>query len=483
MPRSQSDTVPSASLPLCVDLDGTLILTDSLWESCLRLISQRPWMLLLLPLWLLSGKAGFKHKVAQHVQLDATSLPYNTRLLQYLTKQKLQHRHLVLVTAANRNIAERIAEHLNIFDEVLASDQYHNLSGSNKASVLCEKFGEKGFVYAGNAHVDLKVWQYAAAAVVVNGTPRLQQQAQQYTPLEYALPVEQPLTLKIWLKAIRVHQWVKNLLLFVPLLLAHAWDMDNAFVITGTAFLAFSLAASAIYLFNDLMDLDSDRAHATKRLRPLAAGVLPVQYGIMLMPLLLAAALLLAWQIHTEFMLILLLYLVLTTAYSLFLKPIELIDVITLTSLYTLRIIAGGIALQVDISYWLVAFSLFIFLSLALIKRFSELKNLISQQGEKVQARGYHIDDLYAVGLFGISSAYVAVMILVLYIHDLQADTLYANPDWLWLVSISILYWISHLWLLAWRGKMNEDPILFAIRNKASYYVALITAIGLFLAI
>lgn len=483
MTKSDSETVSNSSLPLCVDLDGTLIQTDSLWESCLRLISQQPLMLLLLPLWLLLGKAGFKQKVSQHVNLSPSSLPFNTNLLKYLTQQRLHNRHIVLVTAANKKIAEAIASHLNIFDEILASDETHNLSGKNKAKVLIDKFGEKGFVYAANADVDLNVWQHAAAAIVVNGSEALTNKVKKITGIEETFPTEQKISFKTILKAIRIHQWAKNILIFTALILSHNWFDINSLQSVVFAFFSFCFAASSIYLINDLIDLEADRKHQTKKHRPLAAGTLPIQWAIMIIPVLLIFSFLFASQINTNFISILIIYLVLTTAYSLFLKPIALLDVITLTSLYTIRIIAGAIAINVPLSYWLLAFSMFIFLSLALIKRFSELKNLVQQGETSSISRGYHVDDLPAISLFGISSGYISVLVLVLYTHDLQAGTLYAQPDWLWFVAVAVLYWISYMWLLAFRGQMNEDPVLFAIHDRSSYFVALFITISLYLAL
>jgi 4-hydroxybenzoate polyprenyltransferase len=440
-------------------------------------------MLVLLPFWLFLGKASFKQKVSQHVNLNPASLPFNTSLLKYLTQQRLHNRHLVLVTAANKKIAESIASHLNIFDEILASDEKHNLSGKNKAKTLIDKFGEKGFVYAGNASIDLNVWQHAAAAVVVNGSEALTNKTKQMTAIEKTFPAEHKPSLKIILKAMRIHQWAKNLLIFTALILSHSWFNAQALQSIVFAFFSFSLSASAIYLINDLIDLEADRKHKTKKHRPLAAGTLSIQWAIIMVPILLACSFLLANQINSDFTSILIIYLVLTTAYSLFLKPVAMLDVITLTSLYTLRIIAGAVAINVPLSYWLLAFSMFIFLSLALIKRFSELKNLV-QQGETTSiSRGYHVDDLPAISLFGISSGYISVLVLVFYTHDLQASSLYNNPDWLWFVAVAVLYWISYMWLLAFRGKMNEDPVLFAIQDRTSYIVSFFVATSLYLAL
>lgn len=483
MINSDSATLSNISLPLCVDLDGTLINTDSLWESCLRLISQKPLFLLLLPFWLFSGKAGFKYKVSQHVALNPASLPFNTKLLKFLTHQRLSNRRIVLVTAANKDIADSVSQHLNIFDDVIASNETQNLSGRNKANVLVERFGEKGFVYAGNANIDLKVWKHAAAAIVVNGSDSLAKKAGKLTTLEKNIPSEQKLSMKVILKAIRVHQWSKNLLIFAALILSHSWHNLAALQTVSYAFLSFSFAASAIYLINDLIDLEADRQHQSKRFRPLAAGTLSIQLAILLIPILLILSFVIAYQTNTDFVITLIVYLVLTTAYSLVLKPVALIDVITLTSLYTIRIIAGGVVISIPLSYWLLAFSMFIFLSLALIKRFSELKNLVEQGETKSVSRGYHVEDLPVVSLFGITSGYISVLVLVFYIDDLHTNAIYTQPNWLWFVAISVLYWISRMWLIAFRGQMNEDPVSFAIRDRCSYAVSTAIAICMYLAI
>lgn len=481
MPDSESTS--HISLPLCVDLDGTLLLTDSLWESCLRLVGQKPYLLLLFPFWLLLGKAKFKHAISQHIELDPESLIYNSELLKYLSSEKLKGRQLFLVTAASNKIAESIANYLKIFDGVLSSDNQRNLSGKNKAKSLVDMFGEKGFVYAGNAGIDLNVWKNSAAAIVVNAPDSLTEQAKKITAIEHTIPKHSSLSLKVLFKAIRVHQWAKNMLIFTALILSHSWGKEAAIQSAIFAFVSFSFAASTIYLLNDLIDLEADRNHPVKKHRPLASGALRLQWGVILIPLLLLVSIVLALQVNTEFFQVLIIYVLLTTAYSLFLKPVALLDVITLTSLYTLRIIAGTVAIGVPLSYWLLAFSMFIFLSLALIKRYSELYNLIQQGNKTVTTRGYHTDDLSAISLFGISSGYLSVMVLVLYIHDLQADAHYSQPDWLWFVAVAVLYWVSRMWLLTQRGQMNEDPVYYAINDRTSYLTSLVIVTSLFLAL
>ncbi|MFP3873093.1 MAG: UbiA family prenyltransferase [Thiohalophilus sp.] len=471
-------------LPLAVDMDGTLVHSDTLWEACLRLLAERPWLALLLPLWLFGGKAAFKQRVSDHVRLDPHTLPYNQPLLEFLQAEKQRGRPLWLVTASHQQIAGAVADYIGLFDGVLASDATHNLSGADKAARLVEQFGEKGFVYAANATVDMKVWRRAGGAIAVNTGPGLSRRVAAMTGLERSFPRPGAAdTFKALLRAMRLHQWSKNALIFVPLILAHRWESSGPVVTSLLAFVAFGCAASAIYLVNDLIDLEADRLHHKKRHRPFAAGLLPLSWGIAMIPVLLAMGFAVASTVNTNFMWVLLGYLLLTVTYSLFLKPLALLDVLALTSLYTLRIIAGAVAISVPLSHWLLAFSMFIFFSLALSKRFSELYNLKQKPEGKQTTRGYHTGDLPMVSLFGISSGYIAVLIMVLYIHDLQADNLYDQPLWLWPVAIAILYWISRIWLLAHRGVLHEDPVLFAIHDRTSYVVALLVAVCLSLAL
>lgn len=474
----------TSQLPLAIDMDGTLVRSDTLWEACLKLTAERPWFVLLMPFWLFRGKAGFKQRLSEHVRLDPRSLPYNQPLLEYLQAEKQRGRPLWLVTASHQQTARAVADYIGLFDGVLASDASHNLSGSRKAASLVDKFGEQGFAYAANAKVDLKVWRKAAAAILVNAGNALVKRTRKITTVEKVFPTPTASdTVKTLIRAMRLHQWSKNALIFVPLILSHSWEQTPLVIGTLLAFLAFGCAASAIYLVNDLIDLEADRHHHHKRHRPFAAGLLPLSWGIAMIPVLLCIAFGIAVWVNTNFILVMLTYLVLTTSYSLFLKPIALLDVLALTSLYTLRIFAGAVAISVPLSYWLLAFSMFIFLSLALSKRFSELYNLKQDPEGKQTARGYHTEDLPMISLFGISSGYMSVLVMVLYIDDLQASSLYNQPAWLWPVAIAVLYWISRIWLLAHRGELHEDPVLFAIHDRISYIVALLVAISLFLAL
>jgi phosphoserine phosphatase len=362
--RSQNEP----TYPLCVDLDGTLVRTDLLIEAVLAFLRQNFLAVILLPFWLLKGKTYFKKQIAERVDLDVSRLPYDLLLLDYLREQKARGRELILATASHFKYAEQVAFHLGLFDEVLATDADVNLSGARKRDRLIAAFGERGFDYAGNATPDLQVWTHAEAALVVNAPPRVLRQARAITRIEkiFVPPSRPPL---VYLKAMRIHQWYKNLLVFVPLVLAHQVHEPILLLQAGLAFLTFGLCASSAYILNDLLDLTADREHATKRNRPFAAGILPIQHGLVLITALLVAALALALLLPLWFLGSLVLYYVLALAYSLRLKRVLLLDVLTLAALYTQRVIAGGAATGIVPSFWLLAFSMFFFLSLSLVKR------------------------------------------------------------------------------------------------------------------
>jgi len=470
-------------LPLCIDLDDSLLLTDTLWESFLRLIAINIIYLFVLPIWLLSGKAAFKRRISEKVTLSYNTLPLNTPLVDYIKEQKNTGRKIVLITAADEKIANGIAEYLDLFDTVLASDGKQNLSGQRKARALNDLFGEKGYVYVANAAVDIAVWKHAAAAIVVNASTKLTAKIRSLFRIEADIPVEKkPIFVKSMLKAVRPHQWVKNLLLFVPLVLSHQLKPDS--IITNLlAFFAFCCVASAIYLINDLFDLEADRLHETKSRRPFASGLLSIQTGCWMALILLCVAILIAINVNLYFLLVILLYILLTSFYTLRLKRMVLIDVLTLTSLYTIRIIAGATAVDVPVSFWLLTYSIFIFLSLGLVKRYIELQDLFVKHSEKRKTRGYSVDDLPVVLLFGVCSGFVSVLVMVLYINDLQASKLYTHPLWLWIVGMAVLYWINRVWLLAHRGELHEDPVLFAIHDRASYVIVLIVLFSMYIAL
>jgi 4-hydroxybenzoate polyprenyltransferase len=480
-------SLENTSLPLCVDLDGTLVKSDTLFDSTLVLARQRPADLLKLPGWLIQGKAALKRHIAAAVTLDVAHLPYNRELLQYLQQQQATGRPIYLATAADASTAHRVADHLGLFTSVLASDGTLNLAGNNKLAAFRQQFGDN-FSYIGNAMPDLPLLQNCQQPMVANPTSGLRSALRSARVTPVRTFNEQASPLRAWLKALRIHQWAKNTLIFLPLLLAHAWA-PALLAGAAVAFLSFGLCASATYIVNDLLDLESDRQHPRKRRRPFAAGDLSALAGVAVVCLFLLASLALALLLPRivatinpglalfapyKFVQWLALYLVTTLAYSLRLKRAVLVDVIVLSGLYTIRILAGSAATGVAVSTWLGGFSIFFFLSLAFVKRFAELESLRERGGATVSGRGYHVADIEQLRSFGTASAYASVVVLTLYISNLDAAELYRHTNRLWLLVPVMLLWLSRLWLLASRGQLDEDPVVYAITDRRSLLMGLL---------
>ncbi len=472
-----------SSLALVVDLDGTLIKTDLLIESFLALIKRNPLYVFVVFLWVLKGKAVLKQEIAQRVELDVAVLPYNEELLVYLREQKAQGRTIALATASHKKFAEKIADHLGLFDRVFATDGVVNVASSNKAKQLCDVYGQKQFVYAGNAAPDLKVWEDSGAAIVVGPSKKLLRQAENIGDVEKHFPLPKP-GIKRYLKACRVHQWVKNVLIFVPMFASHQVVDTTMLIHSALAFLAFSLCASSVYLLNDLLDLDADRHHKTKSKRPFAAGDIPALHGILLIPILLLFVAGLCLLLPPMFTLALLLYYVATTAYSFSLKQQIMLDVVVLAGLYTMRLLAGAAATGIELSSWLMAFSMFIFLSLAMVKRYTELVGLKAKGGAgSAKGRGYEVDDIALLSSLGGASGYISVLVMALYISSESVQSLYSHSQFLWAVCPILLYWISRVWIIAHRGNMHDDPIVFAMKDRTSRVTALLIGSVLLLAV
>lgn len=458
-------------IPLCVDLDGTLLLSDLLYESVAALLRSNPFYILVFPIWLLKGKAHLKRKIAERVYIAPELLPYDPRVLDLLKSTPSRPR--ILCTASDERIARPIAEHLGLFEEVLASDGGTNLGGRTKAEALIARFGRGGFDYMGNGWTDLHVWRHARGAWVVNASQSLARAAGRETMLSSHLPLQGG-SIRDWIRAIRVHQWLKNLLVLVPLLAAHKFIDAGPVAAALSAFVAFSLCASGVYVLNDLLDLSADREHPRKRTRPFACGRVPILHGLLAAPLLTFAGFAVAWQTGTRFAVVLGLYYLITLAYSLRLKQIQMLDVTVLAGLYTLRIIGGAIAINVPLSFWLLAFSMFIFLSLAMLKRYIELRGLLANGLQHASGRDYRTDDLPLMQSLGAASGYIAVLVLALYINSPESLTLYSRPQLLWLLCPLLLYWVGRAWVLAHRGEMHDDPVVFAVTDRGSQVVALL---------
>jgi len=470
------------SCPLIVDLDGTLIKTDLLIESFARLLRQAPLALFALPVWLLKGRAYLKHKIAERVELDPTLLPYRTALVEYLRGEHDKGRPVVLATASDERLAQRVADHLKIFDLVLASDGHVNLSGERKRALLVSRFGEHSFDYVGNEWRDLAVWSSARKAIVVDSNPRLLRAVEKSAEYESAF-AERSASAREYLSALRPEHWLKNLLVFVPLFAAHLFLTPVLVARALVAFVAFCCCASAGYLINDLLDLQADRRHPQKRLRPFASGRLPLAYALLMAPALVVLGCLLAGLLSGLFLGILLFYFVLSLAYSIELKRVVLLDILVLASLYTLRIVGGAAAIASSLSVWLLGFSMFLFTSLAFVKRYAELVIMRSIEGDHATARGYELSDAELLASKGTASGYAAVVVLALYIASGAAKALYSRHQLIWAVCPLLLYWLGYLWLIAHRGKMFHDPLVFALRDRTSRILVLLMVAALLLAI
>lgn len=467
----------SNNTPLCVDLDGTLVKTDTLIESGLSAFRNPSILFRLLASLLLHGKAGFKAMAVKHSQINVALLPYNGPLLDYLKEQKRSGRTLVLATAANQNIAHRVADHLDLFDEVIASDERHNLRGATKADALANRFGPRGFSYAGNDRTDVPVWSSAQSAILVNTSGSVAQLAEKQTTIEHRIDNQTP-RISVLLQALRPHHWVKNLLVFVPVVTANALGDVHAWLISAIMFLGFCATASGIYVINDICDLSADRQHLRKRFRPFASGDLSVLTGLVMGPVLVGMGLAAAYSIGV--LLPLLFYTGISLAYSLKLKEMPLVDVFTLSALYTVRLLAGGMVTGYIVSLWLLAFSAFLFLSLALIKRVAELNAMITENRTIMARRGYSRNDLPILQMMGVGASLVSALVLALYVQD-ASITRHVNAVILWGIVPVLLFWQCRLWLSVARRYMHEDPIVYASRDWVSHLVGvtLIAIMGL----
>lgn len=459
-------TEEATQLPLCVDLDGTLVRSDTLIESLSS--GMRNWRIWRALLTLFTkGRAAMKREIAEIEPIDAATLPYNDDLLEYLRTEKARGRKLILVTAADRATADAVNRHLQLFDSVLASDGVCNLKGERKAVALVDLFGEQGFVYAGNDRSDLAVWRRAKSAIVVNASRSVAAKAAKTTDVERHVN-EVRSQARASLRALRPYQWVKNLLVLVPIATAHALNDASAWISAGWTFAAFCATASGIYIINDLADLKADRLHARKRHRPFASGVLSLPLGLGMTAVLLTAGALFAAL--SGAIALVALYAVMSLSYSLWFKEFPLVDIFVLAGLYTLRLFAGGEATGHPVSLWLLGFSSFFFLSLALVKRVSEMMTLT---GGRAARRGYMAADVPILQLMGIASGFTAIVVLSLFVQDEATSRLYSSPALLWCTVPLILFWLCRIWLSTARGYMHDDPIVYAAKDWVSWLVSL----------
>lgn len=474
---SQVLVQPASALqrPLCVDLDGTLTKVDTLYDTFMLLVRKNPRALVHLPGWLAGGKANLKAHLTKAVTLDVTRLPYNQDLLAYLHSQRELGRPIFLATGADRELAERVAAHLGIFDGVLASDGARNLTGKRKLARFREHFAGGEFDYIGNAMPDLELLAASVEPKVANPSLALRSSLRSRgVRVDQCFEDRAPILPSI-IRAIRVHQWAKNALIFIPVIVGHRWSLDAARQAL-LAFFCFSFCASGTYLVNDLLDIEADRHHLKKRMRPFAAGDLPVVGGLAMSALLIALSAVCAIFLPNAFLAWLAIYFACTLAYTFWLKRLVLVDVLALSGLYTVRLMAGGAATSTPISHWLSGFSIFLFLSLAIVKRFAELQNTLQGGLTPKNGRGYQLSDIEQMRSFGTASAFAAVVVFANYISSFDVMALYHQPRLLWLVVPLLILWLCRVWLLAARGELNEDPVVFAVTDRMSLLIGVCVA-------
>lgn len=458
----------TAALPLAVDLDGTLIHADTFFESILAFLATKPLCVFPLIGWFTKGRAFVKAKLADYAP-KPEELPYDERVVAWLREEKAKGRRIALATATDRSIAEAIAAHVGVFDDVFASDGETNLKSARKAQALSAAYPQ-GFVYAGNEIADLTVWEKAKAAVVANADPGLTERARSRTAIEREFTDERDWRDALE-QALRPRQWVKNVLVFIPIIAAQGWRDGEGWANALLAFFALCCAASSVYLFNDAFDIPADRRHPRKKNRPFAAGTLSPARGLVASAGLAAAALLVGWVAGVAGYV--LVYIGLSGLYTVWVKRLVVADIFVLASLYGLRVLLGGEASGHRASSWMLAFCGFFFLSLALVKRVTEIEGA----PENIR-RGYHLADAPVLKAMGIGAAFAASLVLALYVQSDVATRAYGAPGWLWVLPAAAIFWLCRVWLLTGRGEMPDDPVVHAVGDRVSLIVALVAGLA-----
>ncbi|HWW21736.1 MAG TPA: UbiA family prenyltransferase [Steroidobacteraceae bacterium] len=461
-----------AAIPLCIDFDGTLTANPLQLELLLLLAKQSPVRAL---------AARPTDRPDSTTDVDVLGLPLRHDLIHWLQNERRSGRRLVLVVNGDRRIADQVTTPLGLFDEYAWVDPRGGSPAERKRSALVARFGEQGFDYAGSQRSDQIVWKAARRAVVVGDTA-LANEVRRVSDVEQVFPRSTP-SISIWMRAVRLHQWVKNTLVFLPALLAHTIFQATVLRSCALAFIAFGLCASSVYLTNDLFDLAADRAHPHKRTRPLACGEISPAAGAWASLLLLLGAAAVSAALDLRFALALVGYYLLTCAYSVRLKRVALLDVMVLATLYTIRIIAGAAASNVPVSFWLLAFSVFMFMSLAFIKRYAELESTRRTERPAGRGRDYSAEDMPAIMSLGSASGLCAIVVTALYINSPESQAIYRYHHVLWLICPLMLFWISRAWMLAARGRLHDDPLVFAVQDGVSLVTLGLLVVIVYLAI
>lgn len=464
--------------PIVVDLDGTLTPTDTLAESLLKLCKRSPTKFFSSWRSLVFGIAAFKRKVSDLIYLDVKTLPYRENLVAFLKNEKQAGRRLILATAADQKIAFAVADHMELFDEVLSSDGKENLKGKAKLRAIQRLVGTD-FIYAGDSKADMEIWKASKAAILVGNKVGLANQAHSFTRATQTFDSSLP-RFRSWIRALRISHWLKNSLIFIPAITGMTAVSAGALSQLVIGFFVFGMLTSGTYIFNDLWDLDSDRCHPTKCKRPLAASEIGIVPSILIGTILIILALGVGFRLNFGFFLSMLLYTLVTAAYSTAIKKLVIVDVLVLASLLALRIVLGGLLCDIDISSWLLAFSFTAFFSLAILKRCAELIKLKERNLTWTDGRGYSVKDLKFLWPAGISATICSIVIFLQYISNEEVLGNYQSPTLLWAAAFGITYWMSRLWIITARGEMDEDPITFASKDKTSL-ITVITIAFVFL--
>ncbi|AGS23226.1 UbiA family prenyltransferase [Rhizobium etli] len=452
--------------PLVVDLDGTLVRSDLLIETAFSELSRRPLSIIDFVRSLSAGKACLKHHLSQPEDFDPAILPYDAEVLKVIKAAREEGRSVYLASASHERLVCSVADHLGLFTGWFATNETMNCVAEVKAAKLVAAFGEGGFDYIGNDPADLSVWRHAAKSYAIRTSAGVARELSRQCDNVEHLRHDKP-TWRIWARSLRVHQYVKNGLVFIPLLTNQLFDL-HSLANAGLALVAFSLCASGVYLLNDLIDLQDDRRHKTKCRRPLACGEIPLLHALLAIPILLFLSLTVAAMVSPVFVLVLAGYFALTTAYSFFLKRKMILDVVALASLYTTRVIGGAAAVSVWPSPWLLAFMMGWFLSLALVKRYTELISRRAAHLPDSRSRDYRKADIGMVGALAAGAGMNALTLFALYAASDSAQDIYARPAMLWLAGPILACWIARILMLAHRGQMHDDPVVFAIKDKVS---------------
>ena len=453
---------------LVVDLDDTLIFSDMLHETFWTAFSNDYKIPIKSLGWLTKGKGKLKSKLGISAEIIVENLPYNKDVINYIKQHREKGGYTALVTASDQTVADKIAKFLNLFDEVKGSSENLNLKGHAKAKFLTTRFGLKNYDYMGDSLNDLPIWKNANKAITVNASSSLIKECEKINTNCHHLKSELSQNIFFnYFKVIRAYQWIKNILVFVPMLAAHQFTKQS-FVDSSLAFITFCLIASSVYVINDLFDLNADRTHPNKKFRPFAMGTMSIKNGLIIFLLLFVPGIVMSFIIDFYFFCLMFTYFILTFLYSIVLKKKVILDICILGILYTLRIFGGGLATEIQISFWLLAFSIFLFLSLASIKRQSELVNLKNRKKINIIGRGYQTNDLPIISMISISAGFVSVLLAGLYINSPDVLTLYSKPWTLGVASIILLFWIMNIVFASSRGLVNDDPIIYAIKDNTS---------------